>query len=101
VAKFSWTDPGKYVAHAAPAAVFLQYATDEPFMTPEMDKQYFAIVSEPKKFKLYQAQHALNAEATRDRIAFLAEQLSFKAPDPKAVAAIPTLVQPPWPKDAP
>ena len=101
VAKFSWTDAGKYVAHAAPAAVFLQYATDEPFMTPEMDKQYFAIVSEPKKFKLYQAQHALNAEATRDRIAFLAEQLSFKAPDPKAVAAIPALVQPPWPKDAP
>lgn len=96
--KYSWTDAGKYVSHAAPASVFLQYATDEPFMTVEMAKEYFAIVSEPKKFKVYQAPHALNAEATRDRIVFLGEQLRFKPPDEKAVAAIPALVQPPWPK---
>jgi dienelactone hydrolase len=97
-AKYSWSDAGKYVAHAAPATVFLQHASDEPFVTPDLAKQYFEVVSEPKKFKLYQAPHALNAEATRDRIAFLAEQLSFKAPDAKAVAGIPQLVQPPWPK---
>jgi dienelactone hydrolase len=97
-AKYSWTDAGKYVSHAAPAFVFLQYATDEPFAGPELSKQYAAVVSEPKKFKLYQAQHALNAEATRDRVAFLAEQLSFKAPDAKDVAGIPVLFQPPWPK---
>ena len=65
-----------------------------------MAKEYFAVVSEPKQIKIYGAPHALNAEATRDRIAFLSEQLSFKAPDPKAVAGIPVLVQPPWPKDA-
>jgi hypothetical protein len=41
---------------------------------------------------------ALSPEATRDRIAFLAQQLNFKAPNPKAVDAIPALVQPPWPK---
>lgn len=99
-AAHSWADTGKYVSHAAPANVFLQFASDEQFVTPEMDKDYFAVVSEPKRMKIYTAQHALNAEATRDRIAFLAEQLSFKAPDPKAVAGIPALVQPPWPKDA-
>jgi len=99
-AAHSWADTGKYVSHAAPAAVFLQFATDEQFVTPEMDKDYFAAVSEPKRMKIYEAPHALNADATRDRIAFLAEQLSFKAPDAKAVAAIPALVQPPWPKDA-
>jgi len=99
-AAHSWADTGKYVTHAAPATVFLQFASDEQFVTPEMDKDYFAAVSEPKRMKIYEAPHALNAEATRDRIAFLAEQLSFKAPDPKAVAAIPALVQPPWPKDA-
>jgi dienelactone hydrolase len=98
VAKYSWTDPGKYAPHAAPAFVFLQYATDEPFAGPELAKQYAAVVSEPKKFKLYQAPHALNAEATRDRVAFLAELLSFKAPDAKDVASIPALSQPPWPK---
>lgn len=97
-AKYDWMDAGKYVSHAAPAAVFLQYATDEPFLNGDLAKQYFEIVSEPKKLKIYDAPHALNAEATRDRIAFLAEQLSFKMPDPKAIAAIPALVQPPWPK---
>jgi len=99
-AKYSWMDTGKYVSQAAPADVFLQFASDEPYSSVEMDKDYSAIVSEPKQMKIYTAPHALNAEATRDRIAFLSEQLSFKAPDPKAVAAIPALVQPPWPKDA-
>ncbi|HXA56951.1 MAG TPA: hypothetical protein VNU84_05905 [Candidatus Acidoferrum sp.] len=99
-AEHSWADTGKYVSHAAPAVVFLQFASDEQFVTPEMDKDFFAAVSEPKRMKMYEAPHALNADATRDRVAFLAEQLSFKAPDPKAVAGIPALVQPPWPKDA-
>jgi dienelactone hydrolase len=99
-AKHSWADTGKYVSQAAPATVFLQFASDEQFVTQEMDKDYFAVVSEPKRMKIYEAPHALNAEATRERIAFLAEQLSFKLPDAKAVAAIPALVQPPWPKDA-
>ena len=98
LAEYSWMDPGKYVSHAAPAAVFLQYATEEPFLTPEMAKQYFERVSEPKKLKIYESPHALNAEATRDRIAFLSQQLSFKAPSPELVARIPALVQPPWPK---
>jgi len=96
--KFAWMDAGKYVSHAAPAAVFLQYATDEPYLNVEAAKRYFEIVSEPKKLKVYEAPHALNAEATRDRIAFLAEQLGFKVPDVAAIATIPVLVQPPWPK---
>ena len=99
-AAHSWADTGKYVSHAAPAVVFLQFASNEQFVTAEMDKDYFEEVSEPKRMKIYEAPHALNAEATRDRIAFLSEQLSFKAPDAKAVAGIPMLVQPPWPKDA-
>jgi hypothetical protein len=97
-AKYAWMDAGRYVSHAAPAAVFLQYANDEPFLNGDIAKRYFEIVSEPKKLKIYEAPHALNAEATRDRIAFLAEQLSFPPPDARAVKAIPGLVQPPWPK---
>ncbi|MBZ5630057.1 MAG: hypothetical protein LAO06_14455 [Acidobacteriia bacterium] len=57
-------------------------------------------VSEPKTLKIYDAPHALNAEATRDRLQFLAGQLGVNAPDTKRVAAIPPLVQPPWPKPA-
>jgi hypothetical protein len=98
-AKYSWMDAGKYVSHAAPAAMFLQYATnDEPLLNGETVGQYFKIVSEPKKLRVYEAPHALNAEATRDRIAFLAAQLSFTPPDAKAISTIPLLVQPPWPK---
>ena len=98
-AKYSWIDGGKYVSHAAPAAMLLQYASREPFLNEDLARQYLELVSEPKKLKMYDAEHALNAEATRDRIAFVAEQLSFKPPDASAVSAIPALVQPPWPKD--
>jgi dienelactone hydrolase len=94
----AWLDAGKYVSHASPATVFLQFASDEPFVNEEMEKGYFEVVSEPKKFKIYKAPHALSPEATRDRIAFLAEQLSVKAPSAAAVDGIPALVQPPWPK---
>jgi len=96
--RYSWVDAGKYVSQAAPAAMFLQYATDEPFLTGDVAKQYLEIVSEPKKLKVYEAPHALDAEATRDRIGFLAEQLSFRLPDAHLIGSIPALVQPPWPK---
>ena len=95
VAKYSWLDAGKFVSHAAPATVFLQYASQETFLNPEMAKQYAAVVSEPKQLKIYDAPHALNAEARRDRIAFLAGQLHLKPLDPALIAAIPDLVQPP------
>src|SRR5438093_1207964 len=34
-AKWAWLDPGKFVSHAAPATVFLQYASQEKFLTHE------------------------------------------------------------------
>ncbi len=94
VAAHAWADPGPWIAKAAPAKVFLQYATHEDFLTPVRAKEYAANVSEPKTFRLYDAPHALNAEARRDRIAFLSEALSVKPPDPAAVAAVPDLEQP-------
>jgi len=97
VTKFNWLDEGKYVSHAAPAAVFLQYATQEKFLTPERAHRYETVVSQPKHFKLYEAPHALNAEARRDRIAFLTEQLKLKPLSVAVVASIPELYQPPDP----
>ena len=94
VAKYSWLDQGKYVSHAAPAAVFLQYATKEDFLTPERAREYYPLVSEPKSLKFYEAPHTLNAEARRDRVAFLVRGLSLKQPDAAAMARIPELVQP-------
>jgi dienelactone hydrolase len=94
-AKFSWADHGKYVSRAAPAVVFLQYATQENFITPERARLYAAVVSEPKRFKLYEAPHALNAEARRDRLAFLAKQLKLKPLTADVITKIPDLYQPP------
>jgi len=95
MAKYAWMDQGKLVAHAAPAAVLLQYATQESFLNPERAREYYTLVSEPKTLKFYDAPHALNAEARRDRIAFLVKELSLKAPDAKAIDTVPALVQPP------
>jgi dienelactone hydrolase len=98
IAKRAWLDPGKFVSHAAPAIVFLQYGThDSPFLSAERARQYAANVSEPKQFKLYDAPHALNAEARRDRIAFLCQQLKLKPLDRSLMASIPDLPQPPDP----
>jgi|HubBroStandDraft_6_1064221.scaffolds.fasta_scaffold02584_6 dienelactone hydrolase len=96
-AKYAWLDPGKFVSRAAPATVFLQYATKEDFLAPARAHEYEALVSEPKKFKLYEAPHALNAEARRDRMAFLTEQLKLKALLPALIDSVPELPQPPAP----
>ena len=97
MASHKYLDEGNFVAHAAPATVFLQYATQEPFLTPERAREYEKVVSEPKQLKIYEAPHALNAEARRDRIAFLTEQLKLKPLPSKVIDAIPDLYQPPRP----
>jgi hypothetical protein len=51
-------------------------------------------VSEPKRFELYDAPHALNAAARRDRIAFLTEQLKLKRLPAATIVSIPDLFQP-------
>lgn len=97
MASHKYLDEGNFVAHAAPATVFLQYATQEPFLTPERAREYEKVVSEPKQLKIYEAPHALNAEARRDRIAFLTEQLKLKSLPAKVIDAIPDMYQPPRP----
>jgi cephalosporin-C deacetylase-like acetyl esterase len=97
MASHAYLDEGKFVSHAAPATVFLQYATQEDFLKPAVAREFEKVVSEPKRFKLYEAPHALNAEAKRDRIAFLTEQLKLKPLPPKVIDAIPDLYQPPRP----
>ena len=96
-AKYAWLDPGKFVSHASPATVFLQYATQEKFLTAERARQYAVVVNEPKQFKIYDAPHALNAEARRERIAFLSDQLKLKSLDVLLINSIPDFPQPPEP----
>jgi dienelactone hydrolase len=97
VAEYKWLDQGKYVSHAAPAFVFMQFATQEKFLTPEHAKLYDPYVSKPKLMLFYDAPHALNAEARRDRVKFLMEQLKLGRLDPAVIAKVPELYQPPDP----
>lgn len=97
IKKYYWTDEGKYVAHAAPAFVFLQYASQEDFLNPDRAREYLTIVSDPKRLEIYDAPHALNAQARRDRIQFLVGQLKLKPVADEVISAIPNLYQPPEP----
>jgi dienelactone hydrolase len=97
IAKYKYLDQGLYVSHAAPATVFLQYGSRDSGITPEQARQYAAVVSDPKQFKIYDAEHNLNAEARRDRIQFLVEQLKLTPVSDSVIAAIPNLYQPPRP----
>jgi dienelactone hydrolase len=96
IRKYAWIDPVKYVSHAAPAFVFLQYGK-EKYFTPERIREYEKIVSEPKRLAVYDAPHALNAEARSDRIQFLTEQLKLRPLPASVIAAVPDLEQPPQP----
>ena len=95
--RYSWFDQGKYVANAAPAFVFMQFATQEDFLKPDHVRQYEKIVSTPRRLKIYETTHALNAEARRDRIAFLVEQLKLKPVSEAVISKVPELFQPPRP----
>jgi pimeloyl-ACP methyl ester carboxylesterase len=95
VSKYAWLDPGLYVSHAAPAAVLMQYATKEGFLTVARARDYAKLVSEPKQFKVYEAPHALNGAARRDRLEFLQQRLRLGSIDWRAVASVPELPQPP------
>jgi len=97
VAKYAYLDQGKYVSHAAPAVVFLQFANQEKVLTPELARKQAEVVSEPKQVKFYEAPHSLNAEARRDRIQFLVEQLKLRPLPDAVIAGIPNLYQPPDP----
>jgi dienelactone hydrolase len=97
IAKYKFLDQGLFVSHATPAVVFLQYGSRDDGISPEQARRYAAVVSEPKQFKIYDAEHNLNAEARRDRIHFLVEQLNLKPVPDEVIATIPNLYQPPAP----
>ena len=97
VKKYFWFDQGKYIANAAPAFVFMQFATQEDFLKPDLVRQYEKIVSTPRRLKIYETTHALNTEARRDRIAFLVEQLKLKPVPDAVIMKVPELYQPPRP----
>ena len=71
-------DPAVWVGRAAPAALLFQSALRDEVFTEEQSREFFERASDPKSIAWYDAGHYLDEEARRDRIAWLAERLSFK-----------------------
>jgi dienelactone hydrolase len=69
-------DPINYVARAAPASLYFQFATSDKFIPRETALSYFAAASTPKQIRWYDTVHELDFEAARkDRRAWLTRQL--------------------------
>jgi dienelactone hydrolase len=74
---YYWADPATYAAHLGPAPALFQYANHDEFVPVTGAKHYFEISSLPKEIRFYDANHALNAEARRDRYDFLRKHLNL------------------------
>jgi dienelactone hydrolase len=89
--KYAWDDPVNFVGHSAPAAVFLQFGTQDKGISEQMARRYHELFANPKRVTFYEAGHALNAAARKDRVAWLVERLALKPVDQAALARIPEL----------
>jgi cephalosporin-C deacetylase-like acetyl esterase len=70
-------DPINYVAHANPATLFFQFGKTDSYPTEENARVYSARASDPKLVTFYEAGHALNDDAKRDRAAWLGKLLNL------------------------
>jgi len=89
--KYVWDDPVHFIGRSAPAAVFLQFGRNDEPIPERIARHYYDLFAQPKRIAFYDAGHALNREARRDRVAWLVERLSLSSVDQAALAGIPEL----------
>jgi cephalosporin-C deacetylase-like acetyl esterase len=70
-------DPINYIGHVAPSALFFQFGKMDGYPNEESAKVYSENASNPKLVKFYDAGHALNDEARRDRAEWLQKQIKL------------------------
>ncbi|MCX6620525.1 MAG: hypothetical protein NTY38_05520 [Acidobacteria bacterium] len=73
-------DPLRNLAAGAPAPIYLQFGRNDRYVPVDRARELAASAAEPKKAQWYEAGHELNEEASRDRIAWLREQLGMNSP---------------------
>jgi dienelactone hydrolase len=74
VPEYLWAS--NYIGHAAPAAVYFQFALHDEYISIAAANLYYQLASEPKFIDWYDAYHPLNEEAQIDRINWLRERLA-------------------------
>jgi len=75
IAELAPLDPIKFLPRIAPRPVLLQFATNDKFVSTDAARAMADAVGTAKTVKYYDAEHALNAEATHDRQAWLKREL--------------------------
>jgi len=88
---YAWDDPVHFIGRSSPASVFLQFGRRDKPITEKMARRSFELFGEPKRIGFYDAGHALDARARRERVEWLARRLSLRRPDYAALARIPDL----------
>ena len=89
--RYAYDDAGHFVGHSAPAAVFLQFGRQDHPIPEKLARHYYDLFSQPKRVVFYNAGHALNGEARRDRVEWLVKRLSLKPVDQAALTRVPAL----------
>ena len=74
-------EPIKYVGFASPTPLLLQSGRQDALVPPRDAELLHAAVGDPKTIRWYDAGHGLTAEAARDRLLWLQQQLGMSAPD--------------------
>jgi dienelactone hydrolase len=70
-------DPINYIGYVAPSALFFQFGKTDGYPSEESAKVYSEKASNPKLVKFYDAGHALNDEARRERAEWLQKQIKL------------------------
>ena len=78
IAEMAPLDPIKYLPKLKMPKL-LQFADDDEHVSKVRADALAAAAPEPKTVRTYSAKHELNAEATRERIAWLKQQLKIES----------------------
>lgn len=73
-------EPIKYVGFAPPTPLLLQSGRQDVLVPPADAERLHAAVRDPKTIRWYDAGHGLTAEAARDGLLWLHQQLGMQAP---------------------
>ena len=76
VARLAPLDPTRHLPLLGSVPKLFQFGTGDRFVTKAAADAIVASAREPRDVKWYDAPHALNAEATRDRVAWLRTQIA-------------------------
>jgi surfactin synthase thioesterase subunit len=68
-------DPARYVGDAAPAFLLFQDGRRDEIVSQDELRGLYAVASEPKELRWYDAGHVLNAKAVDDQLEWLARRL--------------------------